>query len=50
MEEHDIEYVNMEGLLGGVNAQTAWVGIQQTLAVVRSVRAGDVQALDCVRG
>ena len=39
VEEQDIEYVNTPVQLGGVNAQTAWVGIQQTLSIVNSVRA-----------
>ena len=38
VEESDIEYVNTPAQLGVVNAQTAWVGIRQTLDIVHKVR------------
>ena len=37
--EHNIEYVNTPVQLGVANAEVAWVGIQQTLAVVHQVRS-----------
>ncbi len=38
IEEANVEYVNTPVQLGIANADVAWVGIQQTLAVVHKVR------------
>jgi hypothetical protein len=38
VEEQNVEYVDTPVQLGGVDATTAWVGIQQTLGIVHAVR------------
>ena len=44
VEEQNIEYVDTPVQLGGVDATTAWVGIQQTLALVHEVRVSSRSA------